>query len=280
VKSQLVQVDNGSIYVESSGTGTAIVLIHAGYLDSRMWDKQFELFSRSYRVIRYDVRGFGNSSEQTGKYSDAADLRMVLDKLGVERAILIGVSNGGRIALDFAVENPPAVIALVLMDSGVSGYKPENTEEEHIWDQFEAHEIKYNQLVREGNFRGAAAIDVDLWTNQVPNKLRESLLDIAEENARKSSAYPPNLQTSPVPPAFERLAQIRVPVLVLLGSKDLPGSILQGKRIHRTIIGSEFKVIEGADHIPSLSRTEEFNTTVMEFLNRIAPLGENTFSRT
>ncbi len=271
MNSQTVNVENGSIYVESAGEGTPIILIHAGYLDRRMWDGQFEMLAESYKVIRYDVRGYGNSSEPNGKYSDSRDLKSLFDSMKLSKAILIGVSNGGRIALDFAVEYPDNVFALVLMDSGVSGYRPENAEEEHIWDQYQGHEIKYNSMIKEENFRGAAAIDVDLWTNQVSNKVREKLLSIAEENARKSANYEPNLQIYPQPPAFERLSSLKIPVLVLLGSRDLPGSILQGRRINSLIRGSELKVIEGADHIPSLSKTEEFNSIVLEFLNRVVP---------
>ena len=230
MNSQTVAVENGSIYVESNGSGTPIVLIHAGYLDCRMWDNQFEMLSKDNMVIRYDVRGYGRSSELNGTYSDAKDLKNILDNLELKKVILIGVSNGGRIALDFAVEYPELVHALVLMDSGVSGYRPKNTEEEHIWDQYQSHETKHNQLIKEGNFRGAAAIDVDLWTNQVPNKVREKLLDIATENARKSANYESGLQTYPVPPAFDRLGSLKMPVLILIGSKDLPGSVLQGKR--------------------------------------------------
>ena len=269
MNSQTVAVENGSIYVESNGSGTPIVLIHAGYLDCRMWDNQFEMLSKNNMVIRYDVRGYGRSSELNGMYSDAKDLKNIFDNLELKKAILIGVSNGGRIALDFAVEYPEFVHALVLMDSGISGYRPENTEEEHIWDQFQSHETKYNQLIKEGNFRGAAAIDVDLWTNQVPNKVREKLLDIATENARKSANYESGLQKYPVPPAFDRLGNLKMPVLILVGSKDLPGSVLQGKRIHTMIGGSVLKIIEGADHIPSLSRPDEFSKEVQNFLIRL-----------
>ena len=157
MNSQTVAVENGSIYVESNGSGTPIVLIHAGYLDCRMWDNQFEMLSKNNMVIRYDVRGYGRSSELNGTYSDAKDLKNILDNLELKKAILIGVSNGGRIALDFAVGYPELVHALVLMDPGVSGYRPENTEEEHIWDQYQSHEIKYNQLIKEGNFGGAGS---------------------------------------------------------------------------------------------------------------------------
>lgn len=103
----------------------------------------------------------------------------------------------------------------------------------------------------------------------MPNKVREKLLDIATENARKSARYESGLQTYPVPPAFDRLGNLKMPVLILVGSKDLPGSVLQGKRIHTMIGGSVLKIIEGADHIPSLSRPDEFSKEVQNFLIRL-----------
>ncbi len=96
------EVDDGRLYYETSGKGLAMVLIHAGFLDSRMWDTQFQLFSENNRVIRYDVRGFGRSDIARTKFSDYKDLRGILDHLRVKTASLIGVSNGGRIASDFA----------------------------------------------------------------------------------------------------------------------------------------------------------------------------------
>src|SRR5437667_12098048 len=97
-------VDSGRLYYETSGKGPALVLIHAGFLDSRMWDTQLQLFSENYRVIRYDVRGLGKSDIAMANFSDYKDLRGILDHLREKTVSLIGVSNGGRIASDFAVE--------------------------------------------------------------------------------------------------------------------------------------------------------------------------------
>src|SRR5438445_11997726 len=99
-------VDGGGLYYETSGKGPALVLIHAGVLDSRMWDTQYRLFSENYRVIRYDVRGFGNSDDARPKFSDYKDLRGILDHTGSNTASQVGGVNGERKATDFAVECP------------------------------------------------------------------------------------------------------------------------------------------------------------------------------
>src|SRR5437879_13455229 len=114
-----------------------MVLIHAGFLDSRMWDTQFQLFSKNYMVIRYDVRGFGRSDIARTKFSDFKDLRGILDHLRVKTASLIGVSNGGRIASDFAVEYPSMVDHLVLVSPGMSGYKSPCPEEAELGEEID-----------------------------------------------------------------------------------------------------------------------------------------------
>src|SRR2546430_16872081 len=126
-------VDGGRLYYETSGKGPTLVLIHAGFLDSRMWDAQFQLFSENYRVIRYDVRGFGRSDVARTKFSDYKDLRQLLDHLRVKTASLVGVSNGGRIASDFAVEYPSMVDRLVPVSPGIAGCKSSDPAEAEVW---------------------------------------------------------------------------------------------------------------------------------------------------
>src|SRR5260370_25380827 len=106
VETGYADVDGGRLYYETSGKGPALVLIHAGFLDSRMWDTQFQLFSQNYRVIRYDVRGFGKSDVARIKFSDYKDLRGLLDHLRVKTASLVGVSNGGEVAPGIAFRYP------------------------------------------------------------------------------------------------------------------------------------------------------------------------------
>ena len=110
-----VDVDGGKLYYETDGDGPAVVLIHAGFLDGRMWDSQFRSYSKTYKTIRYDVRGYGRSSVAKEKFSDHNDLRALLTHLNVARATIIGVSNGGRIALDFTVEYPERIQSLALV---------------------------------------------------------------------------------------------------------------------------------------------------------------------
>ena len=198
-------VDGGRLYYETSGKGPALVLIHAGFLDSRMWDTQFQLFSENYRVIRYDVRGFGNSDVARTKFSDYKDLRGILDHLGAKTASLVGVSNGGE-------------------------------------------------------------MDVNAWAPAQTLANRERITQIAMDNFHVHVENPWKLQVPPEPRTWERLSNIRVPTLLIIGDRDVPAQILMVDNIHTHIPGSKKVLIQGADHIVNMSKPDEFNRTVLEFL--------------
>lgn len=264
-----VRVDGGSLYYEDTGKGLPVVMIHAGYLDSRMWDNQMEAFSKQYRVIRYDVRGYGKSSRSLKEYSDASDLKALLDYLNVNKVVLMGVSNGGRISFDFAVEYPERVKAMIAVDFGIRGYKGSGPDEDKLWESFQYDEEKYLRLRDEGKYREAAAIDVDTWTHTLSPEEREHILDIAAENVIPKENDPDILQVSPVPPAFERLDTLVFPILVIVGSLDVPGIVTLDTRTQALLRNSDMVVIEGADHIPSLSKPKEFRDSVLAFLKTV-----------
>ena len=117
-----ISVPGGSLYYEDCGRGPVVVLIHGGNTDRRMWDAEFDGFSQRFRVVRYDVRGFGRSRGRAVPYASHEDLKALLDSLGVARADLVGLSLGGRIAIDFALQHPDRVRRLVLAGPGLSGF--------------------------------------------------------------------------------------------------------------------------------------------------------------
>lgn len=120
---------NGTrIYYEMIGEGDVLVLLHSGYTDLRLWDDQFELFGRYFKVIRYDIRGFGRSDKPSEPFSHFEDLKELLNYLGIDKAHLVGVSMGGSIAIDFTLQYPDSVEYLVLSGSSLNGYLYANDE--------------------------------------------------------------------------------------------------------------------------------------------------------
>ncbi len=120
--SGFADVHGTQLYFEVAGTGQALVLLHEGIADHRMWDAQFAEFARQYRVVRYDARGFGRSPMPPEPFFRHEDLRGLLEALGIDHAILLGASMGGATALDAALTYPQMVDALVLAASGLGGY--------------------------------------------------------------------------------------------------------------------------------------------------------------
>jgi pimeloyl-ACP methyl ester carboxylesterase len=116
-----VPVAGSTLFYEVSGSGDPVVLMHGGNLDRRMWDAEFDSLRRSHRVIRFDARGFGRSGPPDTAFQAHEDLRVLLDSLAVDSAALVGLSLGGRIAMDFALAHPGRVTRLVLAGPGISG---------------------------------------------------------------------------------------------------------------------------------------------------------------
>jgi len=259
-------VDGGRLYYEAAGDGPPLVLIHAGFLDSRMWDSQFQLFAKTHRVIRYDVRGFGKSDRPSEKFSDAADLLALVQHLNVAKVVLLGVSNGGRIALDFTVQHPERVEKLVLVATGVHGYET-GPEEDKVWEEFERKMKPQEGLVKEGMVREAVEMDVNAWASAQSQKSREHILSIALDNSHILDNHPGKLQVSPDPPAFKRLSEVQAPTLLIIGDRDVEGMRMIIERLHGMIVGSKKVVITGADHIVNASRPDEFNQAVYDFLD-------------
>src|SRR6266851_3315872 len=205
---------DGQIYFETAGSGRALVFIHAGVSDSRMWDPQFESFARDYQVIRFDLRGFGKSAMPPGPYSKRGDLRSVRDFLGVAKAALVGCSMGGTTAIDFALEHPEAASALVPVGAGVSGAKD--------WSpQSLKHFGELMRLVQERDLEGARERDARYWidgptrdTSKVDSAYRDRATQLHRENFSVERFM--HQEQELVPPAIGRLGEIRCPSLVVV----------------------------------------------------------------
>jgi pimeloyl-ACP methyl ester carboxylesterase len=164
--SGFVNVKDGKLFYEALGNpkDLPVVLVHAGFLDRRMWDEQFELFaSEGFRVIRYDMRGLGKSDKPVASYEDAADLKELLKRTDVESpASLIGVSNGGSTAIDFALEYPTQVKCLVLVAPTVNGYEFSDANYEKIWMSIDKENLDQENAIKEDRMKDAVEIQLNI----------------------------------------------------------------------------------------------------------------------
>src|SRR5579871_5114953 len=161
-------VPGGQLFYERRGEGPALVLVHSGFLDRRMWEPQFLRFSDEFSVVRYDVRGYGRSTPAGDGYSDAADLHALLDRLAIERSFLIGISNGARIACEFAAGWPDRLLGVVLVGGNPFDLDPTQEEEQRFLDSFPDRGQRILDRISEGRVEEAVDAMLEAWAPAVP----------------------------------------------------------------------------------------------------------------
>lgn len=266
--------DTAALYAEVAGTGDpAIVLVHAGIADLRMWDREFATLARDHRVIRFDLRGYGRSPDPTRDYFDHEDLLAVMDAHGVARAVLIGASAGGRVVLDTAVTTPERVRALVLLAGAVPGVP--------LDDEVRADFAQEDDALAAGDIERAKAINLRWWVDGVDREpdavdphvraavagwlddlLPRQAVQIRED-AGDSQLVEPLIR--------DRLGDVEVPVLVLVGRHDVAGIRAAARHVAEHAPHAELVEIDGAAHLPNLEQPDRVAALLEQFLGSLSP---------
>jgi len=257
-------VDGGRLYYEVAGSGTPVVLLHAFALDTRMWDDQFELFARDYRVIRYDARGFGRSSTPTPgqPYSHAEDLAALLAELDAHKPHLVGASMGGRFTLDFAVTQPDAMRSVVVIDTVIGGW-PWSRE----W--LEA----YSPVIQAGRRGDIAAAKAAWLALPVFASVRENP-PVAARVKRMVDDYSgwhfvnADPERRVAPPTLSQLGKIRVSTLAIVGDRDLPEFQRMAESVERQVANARRLGFPGAGHLPNMENPELTTKALRAFFSR------------
>lgn len=264
-------VAGGRIFYEVAGAGSAIVFIHAGIADRRMWDRELDLYAREHMAVRYDVRGFGRSPAATAEYSDVDDLRALLAQLHLGSATLVGCSNGGRIAIDYAVENPGRVNALLLVSPGVSGFTADlEPEGKPVFEQDNANSAKIPAAWKAGRHEEAQELLREYWASAQEGATLDLVRTMIRENSAEIFSEASGSHSRAIdPPAVGRLGSVTAATLVLLGDRDEPGM----SYIVHTVVGgiphARLVPVPGADHLVNLSRPAEFDRALHELLSTV-----------
>jgi pimeloyl-ACP methyl ester carboxylesterase len=264
LKTGFIDVGETRLYYEEMGEGRPVVMVHAALLDRRMWDDQFELYGEDYRVIRYDARGHGLSDSATDPFSHHQDLALLMDGLNIERATIMGMSMGGYIAVDFALEYPERATALVLVAPGLTGFTFTSEEDTEFRKNI-------SKAAQEGDFDRVVEYFQRAWTDgprrspdQVDPTVRERVESMASAAIRKRN--PKRVLVRLDPPAIGRLHEIRVPVLAIVGDLDMPGIMEIVDLIERDVEGAQKVVITDVAHMVNMEKPQEFNRAVLDFL--------------
>jgi 3-oxoadipate enol-lactonase len=260
VKTGYLDVFDGKLYYEVAGEGDWIVLVHDGNLHSVTWDEQFPVFSENYRVVRYDRRGYGKSTYPEKPYSNIEDLAEVFRQLSIDKATLMGMSAGGGLAIDFALEHPDKVTGLVLVGAVVSGYgysdhmrtRGGNLDPEVLSDPAKLADYMCHR---------------DPYTFYEGNKeARERGYTYLMNNLQNYRMDKFSLLQGPQRPALPNLKEIQVPALIIVGEYDIPDCHAHAGAIETGIAGSERVIVNRAGHIVPLEQPAVFNETVLAFL--------------
>ena len=257
-------VDGTSLYYERMGLGFPLVFVSGGgIMDRRSWDPQFEVFAADYEVIRYDVRGIGKSARPTEPFSHSNDLFELLRFLNIDRAHIVGLSVGGAIAIDFAIEYPERAASLILASSGVSDDSKADANVQGL--------ITLSTMTKTEGIECviAAVLDTPFVVSAANAPARERIRQIYLDNHDVfESNFPIYLRWEPIqPPASRRLRDIRARTLVLRGDSDSPAYGALVDRITEGIQGCVKLVISGGTHFLNLEKPQEFNDAVRGFLS-------------
>ncbi|HVN69205.1 MAG TPA: alpha/beta fold hydrolase [Candidatus Binatia bacterium] len=254
-------VNGTRLYYETAGRGTPVVFVHGLCLDRRMWDDQFDALADCYRVVRYDVRGFGASAVPTAaEFRHADDLHALLEHLEIPAAHVVGLSMGGRIALHHALLYPESTLTLTLVDSALDGF---------AWsDEW----VASLDAIEEHALRDGAKAGNAIWLQHelfAPARERPAVAAKLAQIVDECSGWNWVNETPVVgidPPGGARLADVAMPALVVVGERDLPDFLAIADALAAGIPHAKKAVIAGAGHMSNMERPAEFNALLLEFL--------------
>jgi pimeloyl-ACP methyl ester carboxylesterase len=256
-----VQVNGTQLAVEDAGGSDVVMLLHGFASDRSTWDFVWNDFVNAKRAIRYDLRGFGNSSADNSKYRHTEDLLGLLDALGIKRVALVGISLGGSVALNFALDHSDRVSHLALVSPGITA-----------WDWSDDWRDRWRAITvaaQSGDVEAArnmwVAHPIFATTLQLPKaaaKLHDSL------SRYSGSIWIEGDHEEDALPDLDRLPLLKVPTLLLSGTADLPDFRLIADFIEAAAPNVRRVDYDNAGHMLNLERPEDVTADILQFLER------------
>ena len=263
---EFLETNGARIAYDAEGSGPAVILIHAGVATRSMWDDQVAALKDAYRVIRYDTRGYGETETEAVEFSNRADIAALLDHLGEPAAHVVGLSRGGQIALDFAIESPDRVRSLTVVAGGISGYESPAELPAETWEPVEA-------MWKQREWEKLTDWETAFWADgpgQSPDRVPEVRRRVHRWVLENYQAEKEEGQPQPLdPPAVGRLGELRAPLLVMLGTLDEPGTVESMRHLAATVPAARLEELVSA-HMVNLEHPERFNRVLRAFLDAVS----------
>lgn len=244
------EFNGGKIYFEVEGEGIPVTFLHGFSLDHRMWKSQVEFLKDKYKIITYDLRGFGKSSVPTGEYSHHEDLKALLGFLKIKKTNLVGLSLGGEVGVDFVLSYPDMVTNLILVDSSLGGFN--STVDWNVHPELGLEKAKENWL----NHIVFAKTKENKFAS---TQLKEILNDYSEWHWYNSD---PRKKSDPS--ALEQIQNIKIPTNIIIGENDLSYYHDIANLLNEKIEGSNKIIVQNSGHMVNLESPEEFNKILLE----------------
>ncbi|WP_239733745.1 alpha/beta hydrolase [Mammaliicoccus sp. M-M49] len=251
-----------NIYYESKGNGENLLLIHAGIVDSRMWDNEFNLLSEKYRVVRFDLPGFGLSDFTEGSYNYNLIINELLIHLDIHHTHILAASFGGKIALDFYLENPAKCLSLALLSPAISGWNASTF--------LQNYEEKEERLIDEGKIEETPQYNYATWiqrnrSSEIINPdVKQLIMDMQRKILTKGE---PNVSSEEieVEDNISQLNNIEIPVLIVNGQCDVPDFLEIAEVMIKEIPNVKNIIIPNTAHLANLESPELFLKIISEF---------------
>lgn len=261
-----VDVDGGRLYVERYGEGPPLVLLHGWTLDGRMFSPQLEAWAKEFEVVVPDRRGFGRSKAPPGLARELGDLDRVLDAFGLRSVHLLGMSQGGRVALRYAATRPARVRSLILQGAVVDGFAPREKERERL------PVAEWATLVRGGRLetvkaRWLAHPMLALGPGAEPGR-RLLRRIVADYTGADLAAFDPADYAF----GFDVLAALSnftAPTLVLTGANESAARKEHARVIYEAIPKAREQILPRCGHLANLADPEAYAEAVAAFVREV-----------
>jgi pimeloyl-ACP methyl ester carboxylesterase len=266
-QSGFADINGTKIYYEVAGEGHPFLMVHASIANSSMWDDQFDYFAQKYRVVRCDMRGSGQSPASAAEYQRHEDIRALLDYLHIDHAYLMGSSMGGGACMNFALEYPDRADALIMTGSAPNGFAYPD------WSPSPQDE-GMEEALQKGDLETANEYAMQLFVDgkgrsqeQVDPALRKKVYDMNRIAMRNEPQMGRDVPLAV--PAAKRLAELHIPVLIIMGDLDEEYIYRSSDFMASNIAGARKIVMHGTAHLPNMEFPKEFNAHVQAFLNSL-----------
>ncbi|KQL19735.1 alpha/beta fold hydrolase [Cytobacillus solani] len=245
------------LYYEVKGRGKPLVLIHSGGSDIRDWTYIAPVLSKHFLVITFDGRGAGKSPSLLQPVNYVEDLRMLLEHLKIENAVIIGHSMGGQIATEFSLTYPDKVSELILIAPGLTGFNYSKEFQNSMKEVSEAAP----------NVEKMVQLALAVPTNRIVmnSTHRELMIDMIRQHIINTFEWQSFEIIWSDPPSIERLGSIKANTLFIIGTEDIPDNYAVAESF-KLVPNIEFTEIAGADHMVTLTHPEQVSQSIIKFL--------------